>query len=97
LQAYTSAVRPAILHHLLDPQSALAAVHHALKPDGVAMLFEPFENGNAVLMLAYESIIAQAATRPIRNDVLGLLKCMVDDFRLRKELALAEPEREDRR
>jgi SAM-dependent methyltransferase len=83
---YDIAVGAAILHHLLDPQAALAAVHHALKPGGVAMFFEPFENGNAVLMLAYESIIAQAATQPIRDDVLGLLKCMVDDFRLRMQM-----------
>lgn len=80
------AVGAAILHHLLDPAAALSAVHHALKPGGVAMFFEPFENGNAVLMLAYEAIIEKAATQPMRDDVLGLLRTIVADFRLRMEM-----------
>jgi SAM-dependent methyltransferase len=84
--AFDLAVGAAILHHLLDPAAALAAVHHALKPDGVALFFEPFENGNAVLMLAYEAIIEQAARQPIRADVLGLLRTIVGDFRLRMEM-----------
>ena len=81
--SYDLAVGAAILHHLIDPVAALAAVHGALKPGAVAMFFEPFENGNAVLMLAYEAIIEKAATLPIRDDVLGLLKAIVGDFRLR--------------
>ncbi len=81
--SFDLAVGAAILHHLVDPAAALAAVRNALKPGAVAMFFEPFENGNAVLMLAYEAIIERAATLPIRDDVLGLLKAIVGDFRLR--------------
>lgn len=84
--AYDLAVGAAILHHLLDPAAALSAVHRALRPGGAAMFFEPFENGNAVLMLAYEAIIDQAERRPIRDDVLGLLRMIVSDFRTRMAL-----------
>ena len=77
------AVGAAILHHLIDPVAALSAVHHALKPGGIALFFEPFENGNAMLTLAYEDIITQAASRSMREDVLAFLNRMVNDFRVR--------------
>ena len=53
----------AILHHLLDPGAAIAAASRALKPGGHAVFFEPFENGNAILRLAYAEILARADQR----------------------------------
>lgn len=85
------AVGAAILHHLIDPVAALAAVHRALKPGGIALFFEPFENGNALLMLAYEDLIAEAATQPLREDVLAFLKRMVHDFRVRSAIRPEQP------
>ncbi len=53
-------VGAAILHHLIDPGAAIAAVSPALKPGGHAVFFEPFENGNAILRIAYAEILARA-------------------------------------
>ena len=50
----------AILHHLIDPGAAIAAVSPALKPGGYAVFFEPFENGNSILRIAYSEILARA-------------------------------------
>jgi len=77
------AVGAAILHHLIDPIAALKAVHNALKPGAIALFFEPFENGNAILTMAYEDIITQACSRSLREDVHAFLSRMVNDFRVR--------------
>ena len=50
----------AILHHLIDPTAALLTASKVLKPGGHAIFFEPFENGNAILYLAYKEIVKRA-------------------------------------
>lgn len=49
----------AILHHLIDPSAAINAAGRALAPGGHAIFFEPFENGSAILRLAYTEILAR--------------------------------------
>lgn len=49
----------AILHHLIDPGAAIRAAGRALAPGGHAIFFEPFENGSAILRLAYTEILAR--------------------------------------
>ena len=51
-----------ILHHLDSPGDGLMAAGHALKPGGHAIFFEPF-NGWAIVRLAFERILAEAALR----------------------------------
>jgi ubiquinone/menaquinone biosynthesis C-methylase UbiE len=48
----------AILHHLLDPRTALRSAYRGLKPGGVALFFEPFEAGHLALCAAYRQILA---------------------------------------
>ena len=88
-------VGAAILHHLIEPDAALASIYSALKPGGQALFFEPFENGNAILTLAYEDIISQAESKPIREDVLAFLNVMVEDFRLRMAVHPGQPHFEE--
>ena len=59
--AFDFVVGAAILHHLIDPAAAMAAASRALRPGGYAVFFEPFENGNAILRIAYAEILARAA------------------------------------
>lgn len=50
-------VGSSILHHLIEPQEVLKRVHTVLKPGGVALFFEPFEKGHAVVALAFRQIL----------------------------------------
>lgn len=78
-------VGAAILHHLIDPSACIRQACHALRPGGCAVFFEPFENGNAILRLAYEQILARAeGARPgIAEDVKLRLRMLIEDFRVR--------------
>lgn len=49
----------AILHHLFTPEKVIEQCYKALKPDGVAIFFEPFESGFAILSLIYRSILKE--------------------------------------
>ena len=77
------AIGGAILHHLLDPSAVLEIVRRALRPGGVAVFFEPFENGHAVLRLAYEEILEKAAARPLNPPARTLLTALVRDLAAR--------------
>ncbi len=50
-------VGAAVLHHLFDPEKSLKACERILKPGGVAIFFEPFEEGNKIMRLIYKAII----------------------------------------
>jgi SAM-dependent methyltransferase len=79
----------AILHHLIDPSACVRQACRALKPGGIAVFFEPFENGNAILRLAYEQILAREGTEPVPPEqrlapkVSNCLRMLIDDFRIR--------------
>jgi len=47
----------AILHHLFRPEEVIKQSLRILKPRGVAIFFEPFENGYSILGLIYKSIL----------------------------------------
>ena len=51
----------AVLHHLAEPEALLKVAMKVLKPGGHAIFFEPFENGYAILRLAYEEILKRAS------------------------------------
>jgi len=68
------ALGAAFLHHMPDPQRALSAIHTALRPGGHAIFFEPFENGHAVLSLAYQEIMGRVGRlRPMDKSVCKTL------------------------
>jgi len=87
------AVGAAILHHLPDPRAALCAIAHALAPGARAIFFEPFENGTAVLRIAYADILERAAGR--RRDRkapgIGVLEAMSRDYEFRAEVDPSSP------
>ncbi len=58
--AFDFVLGAAILHHLIDPGAAIMAASRALKPGGHAVFFEPFENGNSILRIAYSDILERA-------------------------------------
>jgi len=49
----------AILHHLFTPEKVIEQCYKVLKPGGIAIFFEPFEAGFAILSLIYKSILKE--------------------------------------
>lgn len=47
----------AILHHLFDPRKTVEQCYNVLRPNGVAIFFEPFEIGNQILAIILKQII----------------------------------------
>jgi SAM-dependent methyltransferase len=73
----------AILHHLIEPEALLKVVIKVLKPGGHAIFFEPFENGHAVLRLAYEEILRRAAEKGEASPGFDFLQRLVKDIAVR--------------
>ena len=77
----------AVLHHLIDPATCVRQACRALRPGGIAVFFEPFENGNAILRLAYEQILERdtvASLSPrLAPEVSACLRMLIEDFRVR--------------
>ena len=85
-------VGAAILHHLIEPREALLAAGKALKPGGHAIFFEPFENGNAILRIAYGEILREVERgRPLGAPALTLIKALIKDFEVRSQLSSTSP------
>lgn len=82
-------VGAAILHHLIDPAACVRQACRALRPRGIAVFFEPFENGNAILRLCYEQILARGGAEDaspedrLAPEVGTCLRMLVEDFRVR--------------
>jgi ubiquinone/menaquinone biosynthesis C-methylase UbiE len=81
------AVGAAILHHLLEPDRALAACFHALAPGGWAIFFEPFEAGNALLKFTYRRILAAASGAERATPGLRFIERMTEDYKRREQPA----------
>ena len=74
-----------ILHHLIDPSAAIKAAFKALKPDGVAVFFDPFE-GYGMLDLAFNLILDRATRehRPLGGEAAEFMRAMIRDFNARR-------------
>jgi len=73
----------AILHHLLNPEKAIKGAYRALKKGGYAIFFEPFENGNSILELAYSEIL-EKTEMPVSSERKNILKYTFDILKPRK-------------
>lgn len=71
----------AVLHHLIDPQKTILACAPLLKPGGVFIASEPFENGFGMLSAAYQCLLLGGESDPDARDVL---QRMVTDWNARK-------------
>ncbi len=80
--SFDIAIGAAILHHLLDPPSAIRQICSAVRPGGCALFFEPFEIGAGMLRLIYERMLAETALK-ITDEVTDLLQRIVTDIRVR--------------
>jgi len=82
----------AILHHLYDPQKVLKQCYSVLKQNGVAIFFEPFENGNMLLSLLYQLIIARNNLEKdkIPDAVVNVLNNLCYDFDIRRGINKSE-------
>jgi SAM-dependent methyltransferase len=72
----------AVLHHLADPGAFLKAAMRVLKPGGVAVFFEPFEVGHALLRLLIRELSREAAVREASSPALSWLAEMAVEFQL---------------
>jgi len=87
----------AILHHLIEPDACVRQACRALRPGGTAVFFEPFENGNAILRLAYEHILARndearaSDTEWLAPDISTCLRMLVEDYRFRAGVDKSAP------
>lgn len=73
----------AVLHHLAEPDALLKTVVRILKPGGHAIFFEPFENGHAVLRLAFEEILERAKAEQAAGPGFDFLAGLVKDIAVR--------------
>ena len=81
-----------ILHHLIEPEKALQAAGAILKPGGHAVFFEPFENGNSILRMAYGEILDEVERgKPLGQASAQAMKALVTDFDVRSRLTSDSP------
>jgi ubiquinone/menaquinone biosynthesis C-methylase UbiE len=76
----------AILHHLVDPAPCIQRACRALRPGGLAIFFEPFEAGNAVLRMSYERLLAEDSMHQgdqLSEQAANTLRVLIKDFSLR--------------
>lgn len=73
----------AVLHHMIDPEKVVRIALKTLKPGGHAIFFEPFENGHAILRIAYDEIAAQASRRKAKGKGLDFLAALRTDIAVR--------------
>lgn len=82
----------AILHHLIDPSSAISSASTALAPGGSAIFFEPFENGSAILRLAFLEILRREEDdAALAREVRDLLLAIVRDIEVRAGTDKSDP------
>lgn len=74
-----------ILHHLIDPGTALTGIRKAMKPGATAVFFEPFEEGVAILENTMRRVIDdQKMFRRLPRGIEDLFKRMFIDWNARR-------------
>lgn len=64
----------AILHHLFHPERALVRAAEVLRPGAAAVFFEPCENGQLLVRLAYERILLDPRAAELDDRVKGAIE-----------------------
>ena len=84
-------VGAAILHHIVDPANLLKAIFGALRPGGFAIFFEPFEDGNAIIRLAYRQILKCSQASTLDPKITKFLQCMSDYLSIPMDRPRSDP------
>lgn len=74
-----------MLHQLVDPKLLLKRAIEVLKPGGSAIFFAPFEDGHAILRLAYDEIIREAKVRNLGGAGFDFLRSLAADIAARSQ------------
>ncbi len=77
----------AVLHHMVKPEKVVETTLKVLKPGGHAIFLEPFENGHAVLRLAYEEILEKARLQKEAGPAFEFLRGLALDIAVRTKRA----------
>lgn len=83
----------AILHHLFYPERAIRKAYSALRPGGLGMFFEPCQNGQVMVKIAYERIALDPRFAMLSSEIQRVVRRHINfiDLRLRLRADL-EPE-----
>lgn len=90
-ETFDLVVGAAILHHIYHPEEMIKAVLKAIKPGGFAIFFEPFEDGNAMLRLAYHQILSSPRAASLDPGARNLLLRMLEDYSARMDRPATDP------
>ncbi len=90
--AFDLVVGAATLHHLFLPAQTIEGCARILKPGGHAIFFEPFENGHAVLRLAYQDIVRDERQHALSDDSRLFLTGRIQETTLRQRRDKSHPE-----
>ncbi|MBV9267429.1 MAG: class I SAM-dependent methyltransferase [Acidobacteriaceae bacterium] len=82
-ESFDLVVGAAILHHIMDPSTTLAACCDALKPTGHAIFFEPFETGYVLLRFLYEQLVNNSDRFRLPDTVRQVLQAIIVDITVR--------------
>lgn len=77
----------AVLHHMVRPEAVVETTLKVLKPGGHAIFLEPFENGHAILRLAYEEILERASRQKEARPAFEFLRGLSLDIAVRTKRA----------
>ena len=83
--AFDLVVGAAVLHHVIEPDRVIRACEKALRPHGTAIFFEPFEQGQGLLNLAYEEILREAQRRGYTSPAMTMLRQLCEDHAVRMD------------
>ena len=84
-------VGAAILHHLFRPEKTLRECAKILKPGGIAIFFEPFEEGTSMMALIYEAIIHHGGFKWLDFSIKYNLRKMVGTWQKMKNKQKNDP------
>jgi ubiquinone/menaquinone biosynthesis C-methylase UbiE len=85
-------VGAAALHHLFAPEKTIEGCAKILKRGGYAIFFEPFENGHALLNLAYRDILREEQSHSLPEEIRNFLISRIQEYDLRKGRDKTRPE-----
>lgn len=84
-------VGAAILHHLFDPALVIQQCARILKPGGLAIFFEPFENGTSILGIIYRSILMDKRSKSLKRKEVTYLRNCISTWQKMKKPDKSDP------